>query len=183
MVGPTRLRQRTVNGLEDRVRIIEELVKGDMLDTYRGPKLRALAGQIVRSCPARGNSSEETAGACELYSVFSFVESNVRYNGDATLLGGKGIDLFQSPIKTLEMAIGDCDDMCGVVLALLRFQGYHAWLRVCSYPPHPDEWAHIYAVTLFPKVGPRREVVMDVTLGKDKIGIERPYAKKVDFGR
>jgi len=509
MVGPAKLRQRTVNSLEDRVRIIEKLVEQDMLDPWRGPKLRALAGQIVRTCPSRGNSSEEAAGACELYSVFSFVESNVRYNGDATLLGGKGVDLYQSPLRTLEMGIGDCfpsgtlllrddftfvpvekikvgekiwgydkwstvtatackgllpldavkfnngnwvrltpdhkiyiseceehpyspdvepckcaaysrtkttrikvselrenltllspkriafgtedgdpdvsyidglylsdgwcshiykghpydfqisgqdgcpkedqkyevedicerlgietrwhrkyisvkdrewasrlhmmggrapekhaltinlgeaqaaallrgimadsganattgrtytstskmltlqtrilhkmfgincgwsyienhgglgshpiyrlnarepktkdpkplkvkeiernvgeeivydistddhyvylpeadvtvsncDDMCGVVLALLRFQGYHAWLRVCSYANAPDEWAHIYAVCLFPKVGPRREVVMDVTLGKDKIGVERPYAKKVDFGR
>lgn len=182
VIGPAKLRQRTVYSLEDRVKIIEKLVEDDMLDAWRGPKLRALAGQIVRTCPSRGNSSEETAGACELYSVFGFVESNVRYNGDA-IINGKGVDLFQSPIRTLEMAIGDCDDCCGVVLALLRFQGYHAWLRVCSYDPHPDEWAHIYAVTLFPKVGPRREVVMDVTLGKDKIGVERQYAKKVDFGR
>lgn len=173
----------TVNSLKDRVRLIENLVEHDMFDQYRGPQLRALAGRVSRSCPARGDSSEEAAGACELFSTYEFGATNIRYNGDLTLPGGKGMDVYQSPIRTIEMGIGDCDDCVGVMLALTRYQGYHAWPRIASYEPKPDEWAHIYCMVLFPKVNPRREVALDFTLGHNKVGVERPYAKKVDFGR
>jgi len=147
MVGPAKLRQRTVNSLEDRVRIIEKLVEQDMLDPW-----------LDRNCAHSGTDRENVslarqligraAGACELYSVFSFVESNVRYNGDANI--AERVWTLSVAMRSLEMAIGDCDDMCGVVLALLRFQGYHAWLRVCSYANAPTNGSHLCCLS-FPQ--------------------------------
>lgn len=168
-----------MNSLKDRIDLIVKLLRKDFYDPYKGPQLRALAGKIVKACPVRGDVGEKQAGFCELSAIFDFVVKNVRYSGDTTPIGEKPVDLYQSPLRTLEMGIGDCDDISALTVALVTYLGYHAWLRVSSNTG--DSWDHIYAVVEFPRVNPYRELIIDPTLGTDKLGIEAPRAKYVDF--
>jgi len=171
---------RTVHSLDDRIKIIGELIKNDLFDPQRAPLLRELVGQIVKSCPCRGDAGERAAASCETYAVFEWVVSNIRYSGDLSLKNGEGMDLYQSPLRTIQAQIADCDDHVGVCIALLRMLGYYCIARVVSYDG--VSWQHIYCVIKeWPRVNPDREVVFDVTLGHNRIGVERPYKKKRDF--
>jgi hypothetical protein len=172
---------RTVHNLDDRIKIIGELIKHDLFDAERAPMLRELVGQIVKTCPCRGDAGERAAGACELFAVFEWCVTNIRYSGDLSLKRGEGMDLYSSPLRTIQAQVADCDDHVGVCIALLRMLGYYCIARVCAYGSG-SEWQHIYCVVKeFPRVGPDREVVFDVTLGHGKVGVERPYVKKIDY--
>lgn len=99
------LRSHVVHSLEDRVKILRQLVwvggrvgnrngppEGGLLD----PRMRQLGLSVTRSCPARDDK-------CELRAIFDFVTRNVRYTGDIALK-----DTFQSALRTLQFAGGDC---------------------------------------------------------------------------
>jgi len=177
--GAARLGIHNVGSLKSRIDLIVKLLRKDFYDPIRGPQLRALVGKIVRACPIRGDVGDKTAGFCEVSAIYDFVVNNVRYSGDTTPIGERPVDLYQSPIRTLEMGVGDCDDESALTVALLTYLGYHAWLRVSSI--NGSSWDHIYAVIDFPRVNPYRELVVDPTLGHGKCGVEAPREKYQDF--
>jgi hypothetical protein len=170
-----------MGSLKQRVELIVKLLRADFYDPYRGPQLRALVGKITKACPTRTEAGERNAGFCELSSVCDWVATNVRYSGDTHPIGEKPVDLYQSPWRSVEMGIADCDDQAPLTVALVTYLGYHAWLRIMS--ASGDSWDHIYCVVDFPRVNPDRILVVDPTLGIGKCGIEAPYAKYVDFYR
>jgi len=180
-IGRTKLQTHDLDGLQSRIDLIVKLLRRDFYDPYRGPKLRALVGQIVKACPARAEAGERNAGYCELAAIHDWVATNVRYSGDTHPIGEDPVDLYQSPWRTIEMGVADCDDDAPLVVALVTYLGYHAWLRVSSNDG--TEWSHIYACVDFPRVNPDRMLVVDPTLGIGRCGYEAPRAKYVDFHR
>jgi len=108
MTTPT-LRAHTVHTLDDRVRILKDLVfKGPMafdkraspVGSIRDPRMRQIGLFIVQNCPPR-------ADMCELKAIFDFMtdpRNKIRYTGDIA-----GYDTYQSAIKTLlYFNGGDC---------------------------------------------------------------------------
>lgn len=89
------LRAHSVHTLEDRIKILRQLVWSPN-GGARDPLLRNLGLQVTRHCPARDDM-------CELRAIFDFITKNVRYTGDIT-----GKDTFQTAFRTLQFGGGDC---------------------------------------------------------------------------
>lgn len=131
-LGRPRMNVSKVTSLEERVEILQGLVRGD--GGVRHPELRRLAVQIVRDCPDRNEG-------CELAAIFHFVKANVRYTSDI-----HGIDTYQSPVRTIQFGGGDCfvegtqmlrDDHVLVPVEHVR-QGDRIWGL--------DRWSEVEAV-------------------------------------
>ena len=100
------LRAHRVHTLEDRVKVLRDLVWGRIIDprtgkpdptgSLRDPLMRRIGLLVTQHCPPRND-------LCELKAVFDFVAQNVRYTGD---IAGK--DTFQSALRTLQFGGGDC---------------------------------------------------------------------------
>lgn len=105
------LRAHQVHTLEDRVRILKDLVwKGDQVANPKGPptgslrdpQMRQYGLLLTKNCPPR-------ADMCELQAIFDTIagwrgqRAQVRYTGD---IAGK--DTYQSALRTLQFGGGDC---------------------------------------------------------------------------
>ena len=178
--GPARLGVHHMSSLKDRIDLIVKLLRKDFYDPQRGPMLRALVGKIVKACPTRAEAGEKSAAYCEVSAVHDWIATNIRYSGDTHPIGEDAVDLYQSPWRTIEMGVADCDDMVSVAIALLTYLGYRCHIRVSSNSG--SSWDHIYCiVSEFPRVNPYRSLVVDPTLGVGKCGVEALRAKYVEF--
>lgn len=107
--GQARTRAYDVYTLDARIKRIAKLVHDDVWDPVRGPQLRQWAGVAVKPCPNRGDAGEEAADRCELVALHAFIVDNVRYTGDLyDLQTQQQIDVYQSPVRTMEIGAGDC---------------------------------------------------------------------------
>lgn len=171
----TVLREHNKMPIEMRVASIQAQIEKGVQD----PRMRKLALQITRHCPERD-------GLCEAKAVYDYVKANVRYAGDVAPIrwqDGKveGIDVFQSPQRTLEFGAGDCDDHTKAVAVLLAHNGITPRLRVVKTKGAPD-WEHIYGGALLPKGTGNKFVSLDTTLpGNNNFGVEPTYHKSLDF--
>jgi len=157
-LGRPRMDVRTVKSLEERIDILQGLVRGD--GGVRHPDLRRIAVQTVRACPDRGEG-------CELAALFHLVKANVRYTGDI-----HGIDTYQSPVRTLHFGGGDCDDHASLLCALASCLGFQTGFRVVS--TQGKSWEHIYAIAGAPKRAPAGVVALDTTVPSSWPGWEPP---------
>jgi hypothetical protein len=173
--GPM-LRSHRVSSLDDRVKLLRALVwKGAQAFDPRvrpegglqDPEMRRLGLSVVQQCPARDDM-------CELGAIFEFVARNIRYTGD---IAGK--DTFQSALRTLQYAGGDCDDHSVLNAVLAMENGFDTKFRITSNTG--ASWDHIYTMAGVPKHAPRRWVALDTTLGTGRFGREPPRAKNRDF--
>lgn len=76
------------------------------------PKIFELARCIVR--PVRGESWAQEATA-----MLNFVRRNIRYTRDV-----QGVETVQSPLQTLRLRTGDCDDLSVLLASLLASIGH-----------------------------------------------------------
>ncbi len=83
--------------------------------TYRThPTIRALAMRIIRRCPSKD-------ALCEARSIHEFVKRRVRYCHDIV-----DVETLQTPVVTLELGQGDCDDSSLLLAALAESVGIRA---------------------------------------------------------
>jgi transglutaminase-like putative cysteine protease len=95
--------------------------------------LRAMRALVQSSLREPAQKVRETAlsiiGAGgwmdQIRSLQQWVQSNIRYIQDPTDETG-GVELVQTPQKTLEYAAGDCDDQATLLAALLSAIGHPA---------------------------------------------------------
>ncbi len=162
--------------IKKRVGIIQDMVWSSVKD----PRMRKLALQITRRCPARD-------AECEAKAIFNWTRKNIRYTGDvAPIKMGKsgpveGVDMFQSAWRTVEFQGGDCDDHSILNSTLLALNGITPRLDVTAPKGGGRNWAHIYAAAGQPKNIPRKYVAMDTTLPHGRYGSEAPFGKKITF--
>jgi len=162
--------------IDERVGIIQDMV----WKSVRDPRMRKIALEITRGCPARD-------GECEARKIHDFVKSNVRYTGDvAPIKMGRhgpveGVDLFQSAYRTLEFKGGDCDDHSVLNATLLALNGISPKLRVTAPRRAGSTWQHIYAMAGLPKTNPSKWKALDTTLPTGKYGDEMHFGKGRDF--
>lgn len=76
--------------------------------------IRSLALDIVRPIPGHKNFRGEAAALC------NWVSNNIRYVRDVN-----EVETIQTPLKTLDIGQGDCDDQSTLLASLLEAVGFH----------------------------------------------------------
>lgn len=95
-------------GTKATLKIMSKIVK-----TYkRAPAVRELALKLTMGIPNQAFAQE----AAELH---SWVQRNIRYVKDV-----RGVETIQTPIQTLRLRAGDCDDMAIILASLLEAIGH-----------------------------------------------------------
>lgn len=121
---------------------------------YRtAPPIRELALQLTAAAPNHGDG-----WAQEVDALFSFVRDHIRYVQDV-----QDVETLQSPLDTLELGAGDCDDKSILLAALLAATGHPS--RFVAVGFSPDAFEHVFVET---------------KIGRDWIALET--TKNVDMG-
>lgn len=126
---------------------------GQTLDTMnsvvnlykKSPPLRELAMRIVREVP-----NQNFAG--EAATLQKWVQNKIRYVMDVN-----GVETLQSPMVTLRLEQGDCDDMAILLATLLQCIGHKTRFRAVGF--NGGRLSHVFPETL---VG-RRWMTMECT--------------------
>lgn len=110
---------------------------GRLVKQYKTvPVIRELALKITRSLPNKSWSGEATA-------VQEWVRDNIRYVRDVA-----GVETLQSPVQTLRLRQGDCDDHATLTASLLATIGHPT--RFVAIGFSKGHFAHVLTQT---KVG------------------------------
>jgi transglutaminase-like putative cysteine protease len=174
--GMTLKHYRGALPIKKRVALLQDLVWQSVQD----PKMRKLALQITKGCPARD-------GECEARAIYNWVKRNIRYTGDVApvKMGSKGpvegVDLYQTAARTVEFGGGDCDDHVGLAATLLTLNGIPAKFRITAPMGMGDDWSHIFGLAGLPKTNPATWRALDTTLPHGQFGTEAAYGRKLDF--
>ena len=94
--GKPNLKMQTVGSIDERLNILEGLVR----DGVRDPLIRQEVVQLVSGLPT---ADKHRGAGLEIARVFWYVKANVRYTADIA-----GIDTYQSPRRTIQFRGGDC---------------------------------------------------------------------------
>jgi len=122
------------------------------------PRIRALASEIIKDCPEKDYD-------CYISKVTDFVKRNVKYVNDPPRT-----EVFQSPLKTLELGIGDCDDFSVLTASLLRAVGLEAVPKIL---PVNKRWGHVIVEVFHP--GRKAWIEIDATDKEENMeGLEAP---------
>lgn len=114
---------------------------------YRSaPLIRELALDIVAPIPEKNWRSEVGA-------ILSFCQTYVRYTKDVY-----GVETLQTPIQTLRLRQGDCDDKSMLCASLLMAIGHP--VRFVAVGFDPSSFAHVFPQT---KVG-EKWVTLETTM-------------------
>ena len=157
MMGPVRttMRMRQVESpdIDDRISyIMEEIDEGK-----RDPRIRKLASDALTGKKQDGSwAVEEKDWNAEVDAIFYFVRKNVRYTRDI-----QDIELFQKAGRTLELKIGDCDDLSILLGSMLQAVGYPVILRVIGL--NGGTYQHIYVVAGLPPHDPKEWKPLDAS--------------------
>lgn len=141
------------------------------------PLVRTTALKIVRDCGSREDQ-------CELQAVYDAVkygdpEVAPLKRGFKYVADSRFADYFTHPADSLKACLsgacgGDCDDHCALICALLGSLGWRCGLRAWGRRGE-GVFSHVYAVVLFPKRPPWRQVIgMDTTVPEFGPGDEPP---------
>lgn len=93
----------------------------------------------------------------EISAIADHIQGNVRYTLDTY-----GIDTYRTPTRTLQLAIGDCDDMAALGGAMLQAAGHPIRIKVIQMQGQPD-FHHIYLLSGVPPEAPERWIAFDPT--------------------
>ncbi len=102
----------------------------------KNPSIRRLATLLVQHLPGKNWIGE--IGVC-----FNFVRNTIRYVQDIN-----DVELLQTPIATLKLKHGDCDDMCMLLASLLEAIGYQTCFIAIGF--EPQQFEHVYCQILNP---------------------------------
>lgn len=92
--------------------------------------IRTLAVNLVQSCPPKD-------GKCELTTLQHFVRDKIRYTRDV-----EGVETLQTPIQTLKIAAGDCDDKATLLASLSASVGFSTRFCAIAVRDNP-EFSHV----------------------------------------
>lgn len=118
----------------------------------------------------------------QIRSLQGWVQDNIRYVSDPTDSTG-GVELVQTPQKTLEYAAGDCDDQATLLAALLSSTGHPS--RFVAVGFHGRPLSHVLVQTKVNSTGDDRqdwaaaETIIAKPLGWFPNGVTSRYILKV----
>ena len=116
----------------------------------RDPNVRWIAGRELRKARVKPQDWRN-----EVIALFNYTRQAVRYTRDPD-----GVELFQSPARSLDHGIGDCDDQVIFLASLLRSVGYPIILRVIGLKGS-DQFQHIYLCVGLPPHAPKEYMPLD----------------------
>lgn len=120
-------------GIRATLKIMSGLVK-------QGKKSMTVRDKVVQL--TSGLSQKDWVG--EVCALHQFVRDNIRY-----LMDPVDVELVQTPDKTLDLGVGDCDDKSTLLCAMLESVGHPT--RFVAIGFEPNVFAHVYLET---KIGP-----------------------------
>ena len=154
--GKMKMKIYNVYTLEERMVHIIALANKGKLD----PDVRKfVAKALTKRCGDDWCVSERDFDG-EIVAIFNAVRRNVRYTGDIW-----SVDTFQHPKRTLELGIGDCDDVSILISSGLMSIGYPIRFRVIRTKGSND-WNHIFVLCGRPPRDPKQWVSLDATVAK-----------------
>jgi hypothetical protein len=140
-------------GIARTVKLMRGLVNGSEGAIH--PAVRQAAIQIVR-----GLDSKDKQG--QISAVFDWVKHNIDFRGEYK-------ELLQSPVITLQLQAGDCDDHSMLSSALLKSLGFNTrYQTVAADAEDPNQFTHVYCEVLDPTT--QQWVPLDTTVKKSYPG-------------
>ncbi len=116
-----------------------------LVQNYRGNlSLRDKAVQITSGIAkdSRTNLPNRRDYHALALAVYAWMKANIQYVRDPYQ-----VELLQSPLKTLEVGYGDCDDQSILAAALLSSLGVPTQFKVVKADPNqPNNYTHVYVV-------------------------------------
>lgn len=104
----------------------------------RNPQVRAWALQAIAGAPARNDVAQASA-------IYYAVKKNIKFVGEYS-------ETVQTPLLTLQLGAGDCDDHATLIVALLRAIGIPARFDTVAVDPD-GQFVHVFAVALIRQNG------------------------------
>ena len=143
-------------GTRATLRLMQRLVRVAMRDTKQFPILRRVLVQVTRRLPQKDKRGE-------LAALFDFVQHRIRYINDP-----RGIETLQTPLETLQLGAGDCDDKAMLLATLAELGGYAT--RFVAIGRDPEHFAQ-EAATVAPGVLATVEGTIEELL--DQVAVRR----------
>lgn len=145
-----------VEGIRKTLKIMSKVVKA-----YKAsPAIRELALSLTRDLQQKSYKRE-------VERIHAFVRDEIRYIKDI-----KGIETIQTPIQTLRLRSGDCDDKSSLAASLLESIGHPTRFVAVGFTP--DSLCHVFVQT---KIG--KEWISVECTENVKLGWRPPKIKKV----
>lgn len=117
-------------GIRETLRIMSKVIK----EYRKSPTIRELALKLTRGLPPKKWLAEANA-------IHEFVRDHIRYIKDI-----RGCETIQTPIQTLRIAQGDCDDKSTLVCALLESIGHPTRLVAMGFA-EKGRYSHVLPQT------------------------------------
>jgi transglutaminase-like putative cysteine protease len=124
-----------------------------------------LTRQIFQSIPERRWADEITA-------LHEFVRDHIRYTLDPD-----DMEMLQTPLKTLEIQQGDCDDKSTLLAAMLKAGGHPS--RFCAVGMNGEMFSHVLVEARHGDEWIPLETILDVPAGWEPPNITSRYYHKV----
>ena len=140
-------------GIARTVQIMRGLATGN--EGAANGAVRAAALQITRNVPNRDFRAE-------IQAIFDWVKRNIKFRGEYK-------EFLQSPVVTLELQAGDCDDHATLLAALLLTLGHQATFRTVA-TGGGKEFTHVYVTVRDKRSG--QWIALDTTVAKSTLGWE-----------
>jgi hypothetical protein len=128
-----------------------ELIARQIRRAVRGPTMPEFRKLVVREMIDGCASRDEP---CELRGIFEWWK-RIKFLPDPI-----GVDLYPTPLETLDIGAEDCDGHVIGVGSSLAIAGYHVGVRVIQSAK--GEW-HVYGLAGYPRAAPAEWVPMDTT--------------------
>lgn len=139
-------------GVRQTVRHMQAFVNGP--EGIGAPAVRAAALDAVRGFPE----------SQEIEKIFQWVKNNIEFRGEAE-------ETLQTPLVTLQLKAGDCDDQTALVAAMLKSLGYQVEIKTVAVErDDPNLSTHVYAVVKDKKT--KQWIPLDTTVGTAFAGWE-----------
>jgi len=139
-----------------------EVIKALIKEHTRNPRLHILVAELIRNCPSKSYT-------CYLKRIVGFVRKHVKYVRDPQKL-----ETLRSPIRTLELGMGDCDDHTILTGTLLRIAGFP--VRIVLGDTNADgKYEHVFLKVLVPRKG---WITVDTTATAERVYAPKSYPTK-----
>lgn len=118
------------------------------------------SGQVRETALALISGVRQKDYPGEARAVFDWVRDHIRYVRDIN-----GVETLQTPLATMELGAGDCDDKSTLLATLLESIGHPTRFVAAGYQ-EPGRYSHVYVES---RLG-ARWVPMDATLIDEPMG-------------
>lgn len=143
------------SGIFTTVAHMKRIVAGD--EGAANPQIRALAEQIISRVPSRDYAGERNA-------LFNWVKQTLKFRGEYG-------ETLQTPIVTLQLGAGDCDDYSTLLASLLESIGHETQFKVIAINGS-RQFSHVYIQVRDKATG--QWIPLDATVDQATPGWEAP---------